>query len=134
MIPTTAKLGLVPGWAVLWLFFLVAVGIFARRVVFLIRLVKLGRAENRFDNIPERLKRVLIYVFGQRRLLDEPLVGIPHVLIFYGFLVSSSWAVRISLLVLPPRRPNEISWVFWARWVWRWVEASSPCARNFVNL
>jgi len=87
MIPTTAKLGLVPGWAVLWLFFLVAVGIFARRVVFLIRLLKLGRAENRFDHIPERVKRVLIYVFGQRRLLDEPLVGIPHVLIFYGFLV-----------------------------------------------
>ena len=87
MIPTTAKLGSIPGWAILWLIFLAALGIFAWRVVFLIRLLKLGRAENCFDNIPERLKRALTGVFGQRRLLDEPLVGIPHLLIFYGFLV-----------------------------------------------
>ena len=87
MIPTTAKFGFVPGWAILWLAFLVAVGLFAWRATFLVRLLLLGRAENRFDHIPERLKRVLIYVFGQRRMFDEPLVGIPHLLIFYGFVV-----------------------------------------------
>ena len=87
MIPTALKIGPVPGWALLWILFLLAVGIFARRVSFLVRLLRLGRADNRFDRIPARLKRVLVYVFGQRRLLDEPLVGIPHVLIFYGFVV-----------------------------------------------
>ncbi len=87
MIPTTAKLGPVPGWLILWLVFLAAVGMFAWRVVFLVRLLKLGRAENRFDRFGQRLRNVLAYVFGQRRLLDEPLVGIPHLLIFYGFLV-----------------------------------------------
>jgi Fe-S oxidoreductase/nitrate reductase gamma subunit len=87
MIPTTANLGPIPGWLVLWAVFLIALGLFAWRVVFLIRLLRLGRSDNRFDRIPQRLKRVLVYVFGQRRLLDEPLVGIPHVLIFYGFLV-----------------------------------------------
>jgi len=60
---------------------------FARRVGFLVRLLRLGRPEDRFDRLPERLKRALIYVFGQVRLLEEPLIGIPHLLIFYGFLV-----------------------------------------------
>jgi Fe-S oxidoreductase len=87
MVPTGAQLGPVPGWAILWVVFLTAVGLFAWRVTFLIRLLKLGRSEKRWDRIPERIKQVLVYVLGQRRLLDEPLVGIPHVLIFYGFLV-----------------------------------------------
>jgi len=87
MVPTLAKLGPVPGWGILWLVFLLAVGLFAWRVAFLVRLLRLGRWENRFDHIPQRLKQVVAYVFGQARLLDEPLVGIPHVLIFYGFVV-----------------------------------------------
>jgi Fe-S oxidoreductase/nitrate reductase gamma subunit len=85
--PTSVNLGPVPGWAILWLVFLVAVGLFAWRVVFLLRLLRLGQPENRLDHIPARLRRLLVYVFGQLRLLDEPLVGIPHVLIFYGFVV-----------------------------------------------
>ena len=87
MIPTAAKLGPIPAWLILWLMALTAVGLFVWRVIFLIRLLRLGRPEMRWDRIPERVKKVLVYVFGQRRLLDEPLVGIPHVLIFYGFLV-----------------------------------------------
>jgi Fe-S oxidoreductase/nitrate reductase gamma subunit len=92
MVPTAAKLGPVPSWGILWLVFLLAVGLFACRVTFLVGLLRLGRpvrcpTEMRWGRIPERIKRVLIYVFGQRRLLDEPLVGIPHVLIFYGFVV-----------------------------------------------
>jgi Fe-S oxidoreductase/nitrate reductase gamma subunit len=87
MIPATAKLGPVPGWAILWVVFVVAVGLFAWRVSYLVRLLMLGRPEMRWDRIPERIKRVVVYVFGQRRMFDEPLVGVPHALIFYGFLI-----------------------------------------------
>lgn len=87
MVPTAAKLGPIPAWFFLWLVFLAAVGIFAWRVTYLIRLLRLGRADNRFDQIPARIKRVIAYVFGQLRLLEEPLVGIPHLFIFYGFVV-----------------------------------------------
>lgn len=87
MIPTTSSLGPVPGWAILWLLFLASVGLFAWRVIHLVRLLRLGRADKRWDNIAARLKRVVVYVFGQRRMLEEPLVGIPHLLIFYGFLI-----------------------------------------------
>lgn len=86
MIPTNAHLGPVPAWAFLWLAFLTAVGLFAWRVTFLVRLLMLGRGDVRWDRVGTRLKRVLVNVFGQPRLLEEPLVGIPHLLIFYGFL------------------------------------------------
>jgi Fe-S oxidoreductase len=87
MIPTTSHLGPVPGWVILWCVFLLAVTLFVRRVVFLVRLLMLGRPEKRWDRVGARLKRVGVYVLGQLRMLDEPLVGIPHLLIFYGFLV-----------------------------------------------
>lgn len=87
MIPTTSQFGPVPGWVILWIVFLLAVGLFVRRMIFLVRLLMLGRPEIRWDRIPERLKRVGIYVFAQLRMFDEPLVGIPHLLIFYGFLI-----------------------------------------------
>jgi Fe-S oxidoreductase/nitrate reductase gamma subunit len=102
MIPTTAKFGVVPGWAILWLVFLAASGLFVWRATFLVRLLCLGRAENRFDHIPERLKRTLTYVFGQRRMLDEPLVGIPHLFIFYGFVVFVMATTGILLQGLFP--------------------------------
>ena len=105
MIPTTANFGPVPGWAILWLAFVVAVGLFAWRVGFLIRLLALGRPEKRWDRIPARLKQVLVYVFGQRRLLDEPLVGIPHLLIFYGFLIFATATTGMLLQGLFPGLP-----------------------------
>jgi Fe-S oxidoreductase len=98
MKPTLDSLYGVPAWTILWVLFLAAVGIFVWRAVFLIRMLRLGRTENRTDHLAQRLKRVLVYVFGQKRMLEEPLVGIPHVLIFYGFVVfllaSSSMLVQ----------------------------------------
>jgi len=103
MIPTAVRLGPLPGWLILWVAFVLALALFARRVWFLVRLLRLGHWENRFDRLPERVKRVVTYVFGQLRLLDEPLVGIPHVLIFYGFLV---FLVSTSGMLLQGLLPN----------------------------
>ena len=46
---------------------------------------------NRFGNIATRLKGVLIYYIGQRRILDPKHIGagIMHALIFWGFLAVS---------------------------------------------
>ena len=87
MIPGPPKMAQIPSWAILWALFLAAVGLFVWRITYLIRLLRLGRTEIRWDRIPERIQKVLVYVFGQRRMLDEPLVGIPHLVIFYGFVV-----------------------------------------------
>jgi Fe-S oxidoreductase len=46
-----------------------------------------GKPENRFDRIPERLKNVLIVALGQSKLLREPVAGLMHAFIFWGFCV-----------------------------------------------
>lgn len=46
-------------------------------------LVRLGRDENRFDRVDERLRSVLTYVFGQKRVLARPF-GINHAIFFWA--------------------------------------------------
>ncbi|MBP1601209.1 MAG: Fe-S oxidoreductase [Acidobacteria bacterium] len=69
---------------------LAALGYFAFSVRRLIRGLQIGRKENRFDNIPARLKNVLVIAFGQSKLLREPLAGLMHFFIFWGFVVLLS--------------------------------------------
>jgi Fe-S oxidoreductase len=44
------------------------------------------RPENRFSNILQRLKKVLVIAFGQKKLLQLPVAGLIHFFIFWGFL------------------------------------------------
>ena len=44
----------VPGFLIFWILFVVAFGLFARRLYFLFRLIRLGKPENRFDKIVTR--------------------------------------------------------------------------------
>ncbi len=53
----------------------------------LISYLQLGRKENRFDQPWIRIKNTLRIAFGQSKILREPVAGILHVLIFWGFLV-----------------------------------------------
>lgn len=70
----------------------VSIGYFAYRVSFLIRLLGIGKSENRFDNIGKRLITAIkqsILQFAQFRVKkgDYIYAGIMHVLIIFGFLV-----------------------------------------------
>lgn len=51
------------------------------------QLLKIGRPENRLDNVGERVRRTLIYAFGQKKMGYYPLAGFAHKLIFAGFMV-----------------------------------------------
>lgn len=51
------------------------------------RLWRLGKAEDRYDQVILRLKGLLLYAFAQRRLLNNPLAGFFHALIFFGFTI-----------------------------------------------
>ena len=64
----------------------VAVALFARDFFRLFALMCLGRWENRFDRLWTRLGGMLLYAFGQKRVLARPF-GINHVIIFWSFLV-----------------------------------------------
>ena len=53
----------------------------------LISYLQVGKKEDRFDNIPTRIKNVLKIAIGQTKILREPVAGLVHVLIFWGFLL-----------------------------------------------
>ncbi len=67
-------------------FFFAALALFARRVYLLFAMVLLGQGENRLDRIRGRLKSLVAYGFGQRRVLQKPF-GVNHLLLFWGFIL-----------------------------------------------
>jgi Fe-S oxidoreductase len=50
-------------------------------------LLTVGRAAARFDRIPDRIRGVLEYAFGQKKMHYYRLAGLAHHLIFAGFMV-----------------------------------------------
>ncbi len=49
-------------------------------------LISLGRSEDRFDNIGTRFGDMLLYAFGQKRVVAKPF-GINHFIIFWSFII-----------------------------------------------
>ncbi|WP_019988838.1 4Fe-4S dicluster domain-containing protein [Rudanella lutea] len=72
-------------------FFVIALGVTAwfitKRVKLITRAIKLGRPEDRSANAGERLKIMLQVAFGQKKMFDNPLVGIMHFVIYAGFII-----------------------------------------------
>jgi Fe-S oxidoreductase len=101
-----------PGLAVLWVLTAVAFGIFGFRASQLIRLVLKGRPENRFDRLGARVLHVARNVLLQPRMFNERAIGLPHFLIFWGFVVyvlCFLWGlVRALFPVLPIPYPDEL--------------------------
>ncbi len=73
---------------------IVAFALFAWNIRKLVGYLKLGKEDDRFNNPGKRLGRVLRIAFGQTKLLREPLSGILHFLIFWGFVVLLSAVVE----------------------------------------
>jgi Fe-S oxidoreductase len=49
------------------------------------QLLKVGRDDNRIDDLGERLRGTFIYAFAQKKMRNYPLAGAAHMLIFVGF-------------------------------------------------
>ncbi len=80
--------GLIPGWFLFYALIILALALFVRRVTYLFRLMMTGRPATRWDNIPRRLRAVLVFVLGQLRLLRNDFwPGLMHATIFWGFLI-----------------------------------------------
>jgi Fe-S oxidoreductase len=84
--------------------FVAIAGVFAFGLFRHYQLLRMGGKENRFDQIPARLKTAFIEVFAQMRIIKEPYPGIMHLLIFWGtalFIIGKiirpfSYAVELS--------------------------------------
>jgi Fe-S oxidoreductase len=84
------------------LILLAALGYFAFSARRLIRAAQIGRKDDRFDNIPARLKNVLVVAFGQSKLLREPLAGLMHFFIFWGFVILLTAVVEAIVEGIAP--------------------------------
>ncbi len=62
-------------------------GLFARRALFLTRLVADARPSDRPGEVPERVAAEAEIVLGQRKLLQRLVPGLMHAFIFWGFIV-----------------------------------------------
>jgi len=101
-----------PGLLLLWLLTLVAFGVFAYRIWHLVGLLRQGRYENRFDRLGRRIGHVIQHVLLQPRIFNERGIGLPHFLIFWGFVIYATcfnWAlVRGLFPFLPVPYPDEV--------------------------
>lgn len=106
-----------PGLLLLWLLAAVAFGVFGYRMWQLFGLLRQGRYENRFDHLGRRLGHMIKHVLLQPRIFKEKAIGLPHFLIFWGFLVYATcfnWGlVRGLLPFLPVPYPDEVKLVAW---------------------
>jgi Fe-S oxidoreductase/nitrate reductase gamma subunit len=113
--PTAATLLGIPGFALLWVLTAVVFALFGRRVYLLVAALARGRAEPRWERLPRRLWNVVVNVAGQRRMFDNPGIGLAHLAIFWTFLFyagSFFWNLLRGLLpVLPIPYADEVAMV-----------------------
>ena len=75
------------------IFFLIAISFFIRNVVKIYRNINLGISINRNDNKKQRWLQMLRIAFGQSKMIDKPIVGILHIIVYLGFII-----INIELL------------------------------------
>ncbi len=71
-----------------------SLSLFGRRALELYRYLRLGRDEDRFENLRARLARELRVVWGQQKLLQWPFPGLMHTLIFWGFVILATTIIE----------------------------------------
>jgi Fe-S oxidoreductase len=88
---------------------LLGVGFFfaGRTVYWLLRYVAWGEGSIEWKNIPGRIKDFIIYVIGQRRVIQEP-AGLTHLFIFWGFLILQLETIEYFIRGIQP----GLAWTF----------------------
>jgi Fe-S oxidoreductase len=92
--------------------FVLAMGMFFFSVRRLVRLLGIGQPDNRFDQPWKRLGKVLAVAIGQTKILREPVAGLMHAFIFWGFLVLLTAVLESVLEGLIPGFSLKLSGTF----------------------
>ncbi|MEX2179927.1 MAG: (Fe-S)-binding protein [Gemmatimonadaceae bacterium] len=83
---------------VVFLFLVViAAGFFALNVQRLVRYMRLGRPEHRGDLIWRRAWNLLRVGIAQTKILREPVAGVMHATIFWGFMVLTAGTIELLI-------------------------------------
>jgi Fe-S oxidoreductase len=79
----------ISGYVIFWVLFVIGVALFVQRVYLLVNLLRLGRAENRFDRLTYRFFYSLVVTLSQwcnlRSIKRGDYAGIGHAFMFWGF-------------------------------------------------
>ncbi|WP_050616848.1 (Fe-S)-binding protein [Bacillus testis] len=67
-----------------------------------IKYIKLGRKIEFDNNVKERLRKIWVYVFGQKKLMKDKKSGTMHVMMFYGFLLVQFGAIDFIIKGIKP--------------------------------
>jgi Fe-S oxidoreductase/nitrate reductase gamma subunit len=81
----------------LYLFFIIALTFFGYGVYKRFSLWKLGQHENRWKDVWQGIKDILVYGFGHKRILKDSYPGIMHFGIFWGFVFLAFATAMITL-------------------------------------
>ncbi|MCP3900980.1 MAG: (Fe-S)-binding protein, partial [Desulfobacteraceae bacterium] len=88
--PASYKLfGFIPGYIISLIIAVIGIGVFAYIIVRRIAPLVRSAPDFRTDNIPERVKKVIVIWLAQYRQPRYMLAGVLHIIIFAGFLVLS---------------------------------------------
>ena len=79
------------------LFVAVATGFFALNVQRLVGYMRIGLAADRTDRPMRRLGNVFGIAIGQSKILREPVAGVMHAMIFWGFMVLTVGTIEFVL-------------------------------------
>jgi Fe-S oxidoreductase len=113
--PATLPYFGMPGYFHLGLLTFISFFVFGSRVLRHVRVLAQARPENRWDHIGKRIGLVVTNVLGQRRLLDEPLIGAAHLIIFWAFVAYATtffWNLLRGLIpALAIPYPDDVRWV-----------------------
>ncbi|MDQ7093550.1 heterodisulfide reductase-related iron-sulfur binding cluster [Desulfosporosinus sp. PR] len=81
----------------LYLFFIIALIFFVYGVYKRLSLWKLGQPENRWQDVWQGIKDIIVYGFGHKRILKDAYPGIMHFSIFWGFVFLAFATATITL-------------------------------------
>ena len=74
----------------------IALGSHFYQVGSVVRLIRLGKDDERFNSWKQRLTEFLIDWLGQRKVVQDKVAGYAHALIFWGFLLLVSDVVDLG--------------------------------------
>ena len=75
---------------------LIAIGAHVYQVGFIVKLIRLGKDDDRFNSWKQRTKEFLTDWLGQRKVVEDKLAGYAHALIFWGFLMLVSDVIDLG--------------------------------------
>lgn len=79
-----------------------AIYLFSALVKTRYRYIKLGKKAEFNNTVKERINAILVYVFGQKKLVKDKKSGTIHVMFFYGFLLVQFGAIDLIWKGLAP--------------------------------